>query len=488
VSLVRDSVRGALWTISSGVASRGVGMLGTLVITRFVAPGEYGEVMVAAVLGMTANQLSTIGWGQYLVSRPDAPRSTTFHVTAFHVTLGALALGVLLLSGARLGPLLDAPGMARYLPGLALSVLFDRVAFVPERLLVRELRFGRISATRSAADLTHTAVSIGGALLGFGAASIVLGNVARSFVRLAAYVLSVELRDWLSPCPINRQETQALLAFGVPMSLGALCEFATRRWDNLLVSRFFGPGPTGMYNLAYNLADVPAIQVGEQIGDVLLPSFARMEPARRPEALVRSLGLLGLVVFPLAVGLGAVAPTLVATIFDARWRPIAPMLVLLSALSVARPVGWTVASYLQACQLPRRILWLEAFKLGLLLLSIVSIGRRSPVWTCAAVGVAFAGHALASLWVVREVDGVPLRRSLGSLWPSLTACLVMGGAVWLARGALGHVQPLRPALQLAIEIGVGAVAYLAAVLLFARQVGQELLAKLRIAFRPRAAA
>jgi len=61
VSLVRDSVRGALWTISSGVASRGVGMLGTLVITRFVAPGEYGEVMVAAVLGMTANQLSTIG-------------------------------------------------------------------------------------------------------------------------------------------------------------------------------------------------------------------------------------------------------------------------------------------------------------------------------------------------------------------------------------------------------------------------------------------
>jgi len=78
------------------------------------------------------------------------------------------------------------------------------------------------------------------------------------------------------------------LAFGVPMSLGALCEVASRRWDNLVVSRFFGAGPTGMYNLAYNLADVPAIQVGEQIGDVLLPSFARMDPARRPEAFLRS--------------------------------------------------------------------------------------------------------------------------------------------------------------------------------------------------------
>jgi lipopolysaccharide exporter len=488
VSLVRDSVRGVLWTISSGIGSRAVGLLGTLIITRFVAPSEYGEVMVAAVLGMTANQLSTIGWGQYLVSRPDAPRSTAFHVTAFHVCLGVFALGVLLLSGARLGPLLDAPGMARYLPGLALSVLLDRIAFVPERILVRNLRFGRLGATRTAGDLTHSAVSIASAVLGLGALSIVLGNVGRSLVRLCVYVASVDRRDWLSPCPINREETRALLAFGVPMSLGALCEFATRRWDNLLVSRFFGPGPTGMYNLAYNLADVPAIQVGEQIGDVLLPSFARMEPERRAEAFVRSLGLLGLVVFPLAVGLGVVAPTLVATIFDARWRALGPMLVLLSALSVARPVGWTVSSYLQASHLPRRILWLEAFKLGLLLLCIFTIGRRSPLWTCLAVGVAFGGHALASLWVVRQVHGVLLRRSLGSLGPALGCCLIMSGAVLLARSLLTQTEALRPALQLAIEVAVGALAYLAAVLVLARRVSQELLAKLRVALRLRAPA
>jgi PST family polysaccharide transporter len=95
-----------------------------------------------------------------------------------------------------------------------------------------------------------------------------------------------------------------------------------------------------MYNLAYNLADVPAIQVGEQIGDVLLPSFARMDPAHRPDALVRSMTLLALVVFPLAVGLGAVAPTLVATIFNARWRPIAPMLVSCPPCPSRDPGGW----------------------------------------------------------------------------------------------------------------------------------------------------
>jgi lipopolysaccharide exporter len=475
-----------LWTISSGMGSRAIGLAGTLVITRFVAPTEYGEVMVAAVLGMTANQFSIIGWGQYLVSRPDASRSMAFHVTSFHVCLGVLALGLLLLSGPWLGPLLDAPRMARYLPGVALSILFDRFGFVPERILVRDLRFGRLSAARTAGDLTHTVVSISSAALGLGGAAIVLGNVARSFVRLTVCVASVERRDWFLPCRINWQQTRDLLAFGVPMALGALCEFATRRWDNLLVSRFFGPGPAGMYNLAYNLADVPAIQVGEQIGDVLLPSFARMDGARRPDALLRSMALLALVVFPLAVGLGVVAPTLVATIFNARWRDVGPMLVLLAALSVARPVGWTVASYLQARQLPRRIFWLEAFKLLLLLLSIVTLGRRGPLWTCAAVGVAFGAHALASLWIVRQIDGIPLRRSLGSLAPALLACVAMSTAILLVREALSGWE-IRPALRLLIEVLTGAAAYVAAALLVARRVSQELLDKVRLALRAPAA-
>lgn len=486
MSLVRDSVRGALWTISSGMGSRAIGLVGTLVITHFIAPSEYGEVMVAAVLGMTANQFSIIGWGQYLVAHPGAPRSAAFHVTAFHVGLGVLALAGLLLLGPRLGLWFEAPGITRYLPGLALSVLLDRFAFVPERVLVREMRFGRLSVARTAGDLIHSLVSITTAALGLGGMAIVLGNIARSVVRLVVYVSSVERRAWLEPCALSRAQTRDLLAFGVPMALGALCEFATRRWDNLLVSRFFGPGPTGMYSLAYNLADVPAIQVGEQIGDVLLPSFARMEPERRGEAFVRALALLGLVVFPLAVGLGAVAPTLVAALFDERWRPMGPMLVLLAALSVTRPVGWTVASYLQARQLPRRIFWLEALKLCLLVGGIVSYGRMSPLWTCGAVGVAFAGHACASLWVVRQVDGIPLRRSLGGLWPALLACAIMALAVVATRSALASGPELPAALRLAIEVVSGAIAYVLAALLVARSISRELYAKLRMALRPRA--
>ena len=486
MTLVRETVRGAIWTIAAGICSRAIGLVGTLVVARFVAPAEYGEVTVAAVLVMTANQISSIGFGQYLVAKPDAPRSAAFHVTVLHVGLGVLAAVAVLGFGRFFGPILDAPGMTRFLPGLVLSGLIDRVAYVPERVLIRDLRFGAVSVARTVGDLAHTGVCVWLAAAGWGAAAIVMGNGSRSLLRAACFVFAVEARDWLEPSRLSTKTTRELLAFGIPLSLGGLLAFASRRWDNLLVSRFFGPGPTGMYNLAYNLADVPAIQVGEQIGDVLLPSFARLEPRRRPEALVRSMDLLSLSVFPLAIGLGAIAPTLVDAVFDVRWRPLAPMLVLLSALSVTRPIGWMVASYLQALHRPRLITWLEAFKVVILFVLVVTVGRINPLATCAAVGAAFAAHALAALWVVRRIDGVPIGRLLAGPLAAIAASVPMVAGVLAVRYLAGSVGLDQPIALLAAEVIVGAICYVAGAIVFARDSALDFVAKVADAVGVRA--
>ena len=488
MALGRDAARGALLSISSGMGARAIGLVSTLLLARFLSPGEYGEVTVAAVLVMTATQLSTLGLGQFLIAEPSADRSVAFHVTAYHLLSGVLALGAVLVGGRLLGATLDAPHLARFLPGLAAAALCDRIAYVPERLLVRDLRFGVLSGARTGAELAYSVSTVLFAALGWGAAAVVAGNVARSLLRSTVFIAAVSRRDWFEPTRLSAEQTRKLFAFGVPMALGASCSFAARRWDNLLVSHFFGPGPTGAYNLAYNLADVPAIQVGEQIGDVLLPSFARLEPQRRAAALVRSMALLGLVVFPLAVGLGAVAPTLVAVLFDQRWRSIGPMLVLLSALSVTRPVGWTVASYLQALQRPGLILWLEVLKLGCLMGGIATFGRLSPLWTCGAVGFAFALHAVASLAVVSRVEAVSLRDCVGSLLPPLGACVPMVAAVLAVRAGLDSFGAPKPWLSLALQVMAGALGYVFGALVVARRTSEELVERLLDAVRSRRAA
>jgi PST family polysaccharide transporter len=194
------------------------------------------------------------------------------------------------------------------------------------------------------------------------------------------------------------------------------------------------------------------------------------------------------VVFPLAVGLGAVAETVVRALLDPRWHPVAPMLMLLSALSITRPISWTVTSYLQARQLPRVIMWLDMFRLALLMVVILTLGRLSPLWACAGVGVAFGSHMLATFWAVRRVDAIPWRGTLGSIVGPLVACVPMVVAVLLARRALAVTAPDAPAfVALAVEVLAGTVVYVVAALLVVPKPLRELVARVGDAVRRRPA-
>ena len=130
-----------------------------------------------------------------------------------------------------------------------------------------------------------------------------------------------------------------ILSFGLPMGAALWLTFAARSADNLVVSAMFGASVVAVYNLAYNLADIPASQVGEQVGDVLVPSFVHLAADRQKAGVVRATGLLSLIVFPLAVGLGVVGPSLATTLLPATWVSLGPMLTVLSILSVVRPMG-----------------------------------------------------------------------------------------------------------------------------------------------------
>jgi PST family polysaccharide transporter len=242
----------------------------------------------------------------------------------------------------------------------------------------------------------------------------------------------------------------------------------------------------GEYNLAYNLADIPAVQIGEQIGDVLFPSFSLMPAEERKSALIRSTGLLSLLVFPLGVGLGVLAPTVVRALLPDEWQGVAPMLAILSALSVVRPVGWTVQSYLQASNRPRATMWLGLAKIGLLLTMLFAIGHstKNPLWACAAVGLAFGAHALASMWTVsrendRNMD--PSGESVTTMGAFFAQCAApLAATIPMVIAVLGFRELLLPlgvpaGIEMVIELGVGAVAYVAAALTIARTTALDLM-------------
>jgi PST family polysaccharide transporter len=241
----------------------------------------------------------------------------------------------------------------------------------------------------------------------------------------------------------------------------------------------FGPTAMGLYTLAYNLALIPADNIGEALADVLLPSFARLGPGRRQEALVRAMPLVGLLVFPLAVGLGVEAHALVATLFNPRWQPMAPLVTVLAVMGVVDSMGSALLAYLKASGRPRAVLAFNVAHMVVLLFLIASLGRLGLTWATLAPGLAGAGYALLALIYVGRVDGVPVVRALGGLARVLLACAGMAAAVLAFRYLHGRDAAHHSIGLLAAEVAVGAIAYVGTAFVVAPGQVADLLTSLR---------
>jgi PST family polysaccharide transporter len=476
MSLAHKAARGALWTIVSSMGGRAVGVLGTLVMTRFLHPHQIGEVADATVLAMTANWISIWGFGQYAVvkGRGAEAAEVTWHATVAYVGLGAIALGLMALLGGRLAASFGAPGAAAYVPGMALALFIQRLGVVPERVLTRQLRFRASGMALVIGETTYTAVSLTLVAAGLGAMSIVIAKIVQASVAAAILVRAAGFASWATPTRLARARFKDMLAFGVPLAIQNIASQASRYWDRLAITHYFGTSATGAYNMAYNLADIPAIQVGEQIALVLMPSMAELPPARRPRALERAAALLSLIVFPLAVGLGLVAEPLIALILPAnRWQEVAPLLAVLACLSVFRPITWVLSAYLEAELKTNRLMFLELGKLMMLLAGMAALSRFGLSAAAAAVGVAFGASAVAGVALVMREGPSPARLVAGFLRP-VAACAVMAACALGVRALLVQLGCQRAGVQLAAMVAAGALAYVGAALAICRETAQDL--------------
>jgi PST family polysaccharide transporter len=467
------------------MGGRAVGVLGTLVITRFLTPDVIGEVSDAAILCLTANWITIWGFGQYTVvrGRGEDRAEVTWHATVAYFVLGVLSIGAVALLGGPLTRAFGAVDAAKFVPLMALSVFIRRLGAMPERILTQQMNFRPSGMALALGEFAFTATALPLAYLGFGGWSMIWANVVKAAVATFILMRAAGIKSWATPTKLRWARFKDMFKFGVPLGIQGVAHMASRYWDNLSISYYFGTAPLGAYNMAYNLADIPAVQVGEQIALVLLPSIAELPPERRARALERSTALLSIVIFPLAVGLGLVAYPLIAFILPSNaWQEVAPLLTVLACLSVFRPITWVLSAYMEAESKTGRLMFLEIAKVVFIISGIAIVWPLGLHVAAGAVGVAFGLTAIAGIAMVVREGPSPTRLAAAFLQP-LAACAVMASAVWLVQFAMRGAGVHHAWIYLVVEIVVGGAAYVGAALVICRETSRDLLSLLKKALK-----
>ena len=463
--------------MATGVGTRVLGLIGTLVLTRFIAPAEYGEVSAAAICVLSASQLTYFAFGQYVVANK-SPANVAYQAMCVDLCIAVAAMVAVFFLRGPLGIMLDAPQMGRFIPGFVVTVVIDRARAVPASLLVRDLRFRTVALVNSVGELTFTGTAVSLAPQ-FGGYAVMAGAIARSVVTFILFMATAPRAEWLARSRLQKRVVQHLMGYGAPIMVSSVADRAASTWDNLIVLRLFGTRVMGAYALSYSLAETPLTYVAERMGDVLMPAFSKMEPAERPAAVVRAAGLMALVVAPLGVGLGSVAPTIVQVFFDARWAGMASILTMLSVMTVFQPVAWSAIAYLQAEKMTKVIMVMSIARATLLLTLVALLGwLGGPVWACAGVGAGYAIHSVLTVTVTARFTPLPARRYFGNVLRPLFACVPMFVAVAALRSFLAE-RYIPGALSLAAQIVCGGAIYVGAAFVLAGANVRELIRLIR---------
>jgi PST family polysaccharide transporter len=481
MSVVRQAAHGVAWNMLIGVSTRMLQLVGTLVLTRIIAPDEYGAVIAASILVVTAGIFTSFAFGQYLIAKR-APPEVAIQAMAVHVGLGVLALVAVYAFRQPLGKFFGTPHTGQYVIGFAIAHLLDRSRYVPERLILRALRFRTTAAINATGELAYI-VSALAAASAWGAWAIVFGALVRSVLTCALYFRAAPRAEWLAPLRLRAAEVRDLFSYGLPIMIGSISDQLATRCDNLIMSRLFGPAVMGRYNLSYSLAEMPVNSIAVQIGDVLMPAFSKMEDEQRRGAVVQAAALMSLIVSPLGVGLAAVAPTVVATFFNEKWGPaMASMLAILSVMSVFRPMTWSAIAYMQAVQKTRLIMYSSFFRAIGVLAMVGAFGYAGDEnWACVGAAIGFALHSILTIIAAGRVAEFSAAAYLIGVARPLLPCVPLYFAVVATARGLAHLGVPLP-ISLVAQVAVGAIVYVAAAFVILNRTVRELLRQGREAF------
>ena len=464
-SIAGRAAAGVAWNFATGLSVKALGLGGTLLLTRFLGPGDFGDVWAAVIVVDTATRFADYNLGNYVVTRQTDP-NLTFQAFVYHVGAMASACLVVTLFRHPIASALGSPGVAAYVPWLALARVLLQISRIPESTLYRALRFRTLALIRAGGDVAYTVVSV---LLApvLGGATVVAGNLARAATLTGTILARSNRSEWLQPGALRLSAARDMVSFGFPLSAKSLVDNLSSSWDNLLVSRFFGNQVMGQYRLAYNLADITGL-VTDAMSDVLLPSLARLDLFRQRLALPRIAAMMGLVIFPLITGLALVAPLAVTALLAPQWAGVAPLLTILCFKSVPVPFDAVFASYFAARGRTTVMMCLGMAKLALVLGFLLTLGQLGPRWACFAVVLAFHLSSVLALlagWRLEQLSPGPL---IAATLRPLAASALMAAAVLLFRITMARWMPMPVWLDLALEVTVGAFAYVGAAFLVAR--------------------
>ncbi|MCQ2123424.1 MAG: lipopolysaccharide biosynthesis protein [Fibrobacter sp.] len=453
MSLKQKTFKGVIWSAVERFSTQGVQFLFGILLARLLTPNDYGMIAMLTIFMAVSQTFIDSGFGNALIRKPDRNESDKATVFFFNIFMAAACYGIIFLAAPFVADFYNMPQLSDILRVLAINLIIQAFGSIQRLNLTIDLNFKTLAKVSLSGALVGGTAGLICAYNGLGVWSLVVQQMVTTSTRVVLFWILVR---WRPRSFFNKTSFKNMFGFGSKLLASGLLNTVYDNVYDLIVGKVFSAATLGNFSRAAHFANFPSSNITGIFQRVTFPVLSKIQDDHEKlrTGYLKFLNMATLVVFPMMIGLAALAKPFILLVLTEKWVDAILILQIICFAQMWYPVHSINLNVLQVMGRSDLFLKLEIIKkiVGITVLCVTLpygiIAMCFGQWFNACFGL------VVNTYYSGKLLNAGLVPQLKMYVPTLLNSLIMGAI------CLGVTKVL-PEKQYAVQLGLGITAGIA---------------------------
>ncbi len=337
MTLKDQAFTSVFWSAVERFSVQGGQIIIEIVLARLLLPDDYGLIAILGVFLAIAQTFIDGGFSNALIQKKDRNDVDYSTILYFNVFVALLSYLLLLVSAPSIASFYNEPQLIPVARIIGLNLIVCALSIVQRTKLMIALDFKRQAMISFTSILLSGACSIFLAYNGWGVWALVWQVLINNCcISLLLWFSS----SWKPLFVFSITSFKSLFPYGMRLLLASLMQTIYLNLYTIVIGKKFSPQVLGYYNRANVLSQVPSYKLTEIMTNAMFPIQCKIQDddEKLSTSFISYLRMSCFIIFPLTLGLSALAAPVVELVLTAKWLAMVPLLQLLCFAYMWTPV------------------------------------------------------------------------------------------------------------------------------------------------------
>jgi O-antigen/teichoic acid export membrane protein len=336
-TLKQKTFNGLIWSSVERFSTQGVQFALGLILARLLLPSDYGLIGMLAIFLAISETFIQSGFTVALIQkkkRDDLDYSTTFF---FNIVIALIFYTLLFISAPLIANFYQEPQLQILTRVIGFTIVINSLSVVQRAKFTINVDFKTQTKASLLAISISGIISISLAYKGFGVWALVVQTLLRRTIDVGVLWY---ISKWRPKKGFSYERFKRLFSFGYKLLLSGLLDTFFRNVYSLIIGKIFNANTLGFFTRANQFSDFTSSNISNILGRVTFPILSELqdENQRLRKAYTKIIQMTALLIFPLMMGMAALAEPMIITILTEKWSETIWMLQLLCFAAMWYPI------------------------------------------------------------------------------------------------------------------------------------------------------